>query len=125
MTTARKPRSSTAARKTNAAADTITGTNAAAAKTRATPAKPRAKKPAAMPVQVQGTARDAVPAQAAATITQGASAMLQGQASAAALHRMIAEAAYYRAERRGFAPGGELIDWFQAEAEVRGTQRSA
>lgn len=30
---------------------------------------------------------------------------------------MIAEAAYYRAERRGFAPGHELEDWLWAEAE--------
>jgi hypothetical protein len=28
----------------------------------------------------------------------------------------IAVAAYYRAEQRGFAPGGELDDWLQAEA---------
>lgn len=32
--------------------------------------------------------------------------------------RMIAEAAYYRAERRGFAVGGELDDWVQSEAEI-------
>ena len=31
---------------------------------------------------------------------------------------MIAEAAYYRAERRGFEPGHELEDWLQAEAEI-------
>lgn len=31
---------------------------------------------------------------------------------------MIAQAAYLRAERRGFAPGGELEDWMAAEAEV-------
>lgn len=31
---------------------------------------------------------------------------------------MIAEAAYLRAERRGFAPGGEHEDWMAAEAEV-------
>ena len=31
---------------------------------------------------------------------------------------MIAEAAYLRAERRGFAPGGEDEDWLAAEAEV-------
>jgi Protein of unknown function (DUF2934) len=31
---------------------------------------------------------------------------------------MIAEAAYLRAERRGFAPGGEREDWLAAEAEV-------
>ena len=31
---------------------------------------------------------------------------------------MIARAAYYRAERRNFAPGHELEDWVAAEAEV-------
>lgn len=31
---------------------------------------------------------------------------------------MIAEAAYLRAERRGFAPGQEDEDWLAAEAEV-------
>jgi hypothetical protein len=31
---------------------------------------------------------------------------------------MIAEAAYYRAEGRGFAPGHETEDWLAAEAEV-------
>jgi hypothetical protein len=32
--------------------------------------------------------------------------------------RLIAEAAYYRAERRGFAPGRELEDWLAAEIEI-------
>ena len=31
---------------------------------------------------------------------------------------MIAEAAYFHAERRGFAPGGAVEDWLAAEAEV-------
>lgn len=31
---------------------------------------------------------------------------------------MIAESAYLRAERRGFAPGGEVDDWCEAEKEV-------
>jgi Protein of unknown function (DUF2934) len=31
---------------------------------------------------------------------------------------MIAEGAYLRAERRGFAPGHEAEDWLAAEAEV-------
>jgi hypothetical protein len=31
---------------------------------------------------------------------------------------MIAEGAYLRAERRGFAPGHEEEDWLSAEAEV-------
>ena len=33
-------------------------------------------------------------------------------------HTMIAEAAYYRAEKRRFEPGHELDDWLQAEAEI-------
>ena len=31
---------------------------------------------------------------------------------------MIAQAAYYRAERRGFEPGHEAEDWLAAESEV-------
>lgn len=31
---------------------------------------------------------------------------------------LIAEAAYFRAERRGFSPGQECQDWLAAEAEV-------
>lgn len=34
----------------------------------------------------------------------------------------IAEAAYWRAERRGFTPGHELDDWLGAEQEVDGQQ---
>ena len=33
-------------------------------------------------------------------------------------YQMIAEAAYYRAERRGFAGGDPVRDWLEAEAEV-------
>ena len=33
-------------------------------------------------------------------------------------HRMIAVAAYYHAERRGFRGGEELSDWLEAEEEV-------
>ena len=31
---------------------------------------------------------------------------------------LIAEAAYFRAEKRGFEPGHETADWLAAEAEV-------
>jgi hypothetical protein len=31
---------------------------------------------------------------------------------------LIAEAAYFRAEKRGFAPGNETDDWLLAESEV-------
>ncbi len=33
-------------------------------------------------------------------------------------HEMIAQAAYFRAKHRGFAPGHELEDWLAAEAQV-------
>lgn len=33
-------------------------------------------------------------------------------------HSMIATAAYYRAERRGFNGGCETEDWLEAEAEI-------
>jgi hypothetical protein len=39
--------------------------------------------------------------------------------SEAELQSWIAEAAYYRAERRGFQPGSEIEDWLAAEAETR------
>lgn len=35
-----------------------------------------------------------------------------------ALQAMIAEAAYFRAEKRGFAPGHEFDDWLTAEQEI-------
>ena len=31
---------------------------------------------------------------------------------------MVSQAAYYRAEKRGFVPGLEADDWVEAEAEV-------
>jgi DUF2934 family protein len=36
----------------------------------------------------------------------------------ATLHGMIAEAAYFRAEKRGFEAGHELEDWLAAEQDV-------
>lgn len=37
-------------------------------------------------------------------------------------HRMIAEAAYLRAEARGFRGGNPVDDWLQAEAEIDRTR---
>jgi hypothetical protein len=34
-------------------------------------------------------------------------------------YRMIAEAAYFRAERRGFTHGSELQDWIEAAEEIK------
>ena len=34
------------------------------------------------------------------------------------IHSMIAEAAYYKAEKRAFSPGYELYDWLEAKREI-------
>lgn len=33
-------------------------------------------------------------------------------------HRQIAEAAYFKAEHRGFTPAHELDDWLEAQSEI-------
>lgn len=33
-------------------------------------------------------------------------------------HNRIAKAAYYKAEKRGFTAGYELVDWLEAEQEL-------
>ena len=49
------------------------------------------------------------------TVTQA-----PAEPDAAFWHGTIAVAAYYRAERRDFAPWGELADWLAAEAAIDG-----
>jgi hypothetical protein len=39
--------------------------------------------------------------------------------------RMVADAAYFRAERRGFSGGDPLADWLAAEAEIDARLREA
>ena len=36
----------------------------------------------------------------------------------AVLEHMIAEAAYYKAEKRGFCPGNDIADWLEAKKEI-------
>lgn len=43
---------------------------------------------------------------------------MQADPSPEELWKQIAEAAYYKAKARDFAPGGEVQDWIEAEAEV-------
>ena len=72
---------------------------------------PREKNPTAV------TPRKRAPRKPSATINQAApeSPRFVGPEQRAAL---IAEAAYFRAEKRGFRPGHETADWLAAEAEV-------
>lgn len=43
---------------------------------------------------------------------------LSGYMSPGVCHEMIAVCAYYKAEKRGFASGHELEDWYEAEQEI-------
>jgi hypothetical protein len=58
----------------------------------------------------------------ATRVRRPAAAATSGSAPLGAEERrlLIAQAAYFRAEKRGFAPGGELQDWLAAEAEIDG-----
>lgn len=67
------------------------------------------------PAEKAATRRGAQPG--SATPASGATAP-RVNVSEEARRVMIAQAAYLRAERRGFAPGGDLEDWMAAEAEV-------
>jgi hypothetical protein len=58
------------------------------------------------------------PAPVAAPVPEPSPAANAAVPSEAELMEMISEAAYYRAEKRGFVPGLEADDWVEAEAEV-------
>ena len=68
------------------------------------------KTPAAKPA-----ARKAKGSESAAPFTGNR----QARPSPKELWKQIAEAAYYKAKARNFAPGGEVQDWIEAEAEVK------
>ncbi|HTL19300.1 MAG TPA: DUF2934 domain-containing protein [Steroidobacteraceae bacterium] len=79
----------------------------------ATRRSPDALKPAdTAPVADNSTRRPVRPRSSSATTPAPA------QLSPDLRHALIAENAYLRAERRGFAPGHETEDWLEAEAEV-------
>jgi len=62
--------------------------------------------------------KQAAQAPASKTARRSGSGMSRYPISAEERERLIAVAAYHRAERRGFAPGGELHDWYEAAAEI-------
>lgn len=123
MTNENKPRRTATARKTTdarapgkpkkAATTSAAGAAGSAAVTSAGSAAP-VQRPASQPKP---------PATVDSEALQGSAAPAADAPTEDSLHRRIAEAAYYRAERRGFAPGGEAHDWFEAEAEIRGPKR--
>ncbi len=59
-----------------------------------------------------------------AVATPAPTVLQSSMADAEARRQMIAEAAYFVAEKRGFARGGEVDDWLSAEAEIDRLMRS-
>jgi hypothetical protein len=39
------------------------------------------------------------------------------------IRELVAVNAYYRAEKRGFKPGYEMDDWFEAEKDIKSQRR--
>ena len=91
--------------------------------------KPSSKKMAAAPAKAtsSGSAAKAAPAPIAKPVAPPAAAQrastpvaapVKGKVDAKERQRLIAEAAYYRALKRGFTPGNDVADWVAAEKEV-------
>jgi hypothetical protein len=81
--------------------------------------KPMKEIPRVIKADEPGTATSAPRKSAAPRVRKtAAKAPVRVGISADDRRSMIAEGAYLRAERRGFAPGHEEEDWLAAEAEV-------
>lgn len=77
------------------------------------------KTPAAKPAAAAPKTA-AAPAPAPAAVAKPAQAVV----SPAQRWKLVAEAAYYFAEKRGFAPGHSMADWLAAERQVDAKLRS-
>ena len=92
------------------------------------PAKKPVAKSAAKPAETKPTAKSTAPTPSAtaaqkATATKPAAtaaavAVAKPTLSPAERRKMIAETAYYLAQKRGFTGGNELSDWMAAEKQV-------
>lgn len=122
---------SVAAKKAAALPKTVPATKKAAA------AKPAAAKPAKKPASTKSaSATDTAKTPAKKTTPRATTAKSKGNGEIAAAkkstkasglmggvtpeqrYRMICDAAYYRAERRGFIGGDPAQDWIDAELEI-------
>jgi hypothetical protein len=83
------------------------------------PAKSLAAKPAAKKTTAAKPVVAKKPAAKKAAPAKTAPAKKGNSITAEQRYRMIAEAAYYIAEKRGFAPGDPSRDWADAEAQIR------
>jgi Protein of unknown function (DUF2934) len=115
MATRRTSDATRRAKSAGASAPVPTPTPTQSASTESAQAKPAAPKPAP-----RKRAPKAGGAQAPA-----AKASVRPHVTAEERRAMIAESAYLRAERRGFAPGHEVEDWCAAEREVDALLKAA
>src|SRR5829696_231884 len=87
------------------------------------PASQPASRPASQPTANRRPAKTAPDAPSSDVIQTRTPARGNGsmgaEMSPEEVYRLIQETAYYKAKARGFAPGHEVQDWIEAEAEVR------
>ncbi len=86
--------------------------------TRRTTESPRSTQPRTTEPPAEKRAARKRATQASTPEPAAAPPVTEVEISPEARRGMIAEAAYLRAERRGFVPGYELEDWIAAESEV-------
>jgi hypothetical protein len=89
----------------------------AAPKAAAGPRSP-VSKPAAAPSSAKSRV-DAPAPRPAGGIAVNPSGSSVTKLSPEEIYKLIQESAYFKAKARGFAPGHEVQDWIEAEAEVR------
>lgn len=85
-------------------------------------AKPAAARTSATATASRRPAKTAPDAPSSDVIQTGAASsggVSRADLSPEEVYRLIQETAYYKAKARGFAPGHEVQDWIEAEAEVR------
>jgi hypothetical protein len=73
------------------------------------------RKPTRRKAAPKKAAAPAAPTKAAPVVSR---APVRPKVSAEERARMVAEAAYFRAQRRGFRNGDPKRDWIEAEAEI-------
>ncbi len=118
------PGKATAAKK----APTTAKKAAAKAATEAKPARKAAPAVAKTPVKKPATPKTKTSKAVAAKSSSTTKAVAQGKGETVITpeqrYRMICDAAYFRAERRGFVGGNPMEDWLAAEAEIDALLRS-
>ena len=78
--------------------------------------KTAAKRP---PLQAKRPTRPAPDTPSLRPADGNASGNTSAKLSREEVYKLIQESAYFKAKARGFAPGHEVQDWIEAEAEIR------